>query len=53
VLCDLIGRTITNTIAGIGVMPALAQAPPQQQIQVALPPEIQAALMQAAKAQAQ
>jgi hypothetical protein len=53
VLCDLIATTITNTIAGIGVIPALAQPPPQQQVQLALPPEIQAALMQAAQAQSQ
>jgi Predicted metal binding domain len=53
VLCDLIATTITATVGGLGMAPVLVQQPPQQQIELALPPEIQAALMQAAQAQGQ
>jgi hypothetical protein len=53
VLCDLIATTITSTVSGLGMAPVLVQQPPQQEIQLALPPEIQAALMQAAQAQGQ
>jgi hypothetical protein len=53
VLCDLIATTITNTVSGLGMAPVLVQQPPLQQIQMALPPEMQAALIAAAQAQGQ
>lgn len=49
VLCDLISTTMTETVQGIGMVPVLAQEPPQRVVEMQLPAEVQAALMQAAQ----
>jgi hypothetical protein len=55
VLCDLIATSMTNTVGGLGMAPVLVQQQPQpqQMIEMALPPEMQAALIAAAQAQGQ
>jgi hypothetical protein len=49
VVAERVSQSMTQTIQGLGMQPVLVQQPPQQVIQMQLPPEIQQALLQAAQ----